>query len=305
MNLRSIAAAAAAACWLVALLPGLAAMPAHAADALVLPALKAAAYRVEGLERRVRLVDGRWAGRASPASAQPGPTLRLAFDFAARGDLDGDGREDAVVVLLHEPGGSGVFVHLAVLSERKGRAVNVATQLLGDRVQVRELRIAAGRLEADLVEAGPGDPVCCPTRTVRRAWTLEGGRLRAQPLAQEPGRLSVADLAGEWELVQWRAAEALAPQGRPTMSWQDGRLAGFTGCNRYTASAGEGAAPGEIRIGQIATTRMACEEQAMAQEKRFTDLLGKVGRFSFHPGGLMMSYDLGGSGGAMGFMRKP
>lgn len=323
MNLRSIALVGC--CTLACLLPHPATL---AADTLELGALKGAAYSgIDGQRRPVRLVQGKWVGRPVSPDSKVAPTVELAFDFAARGDLNADGRDEAVVVLRHEGGGSGSFVYLAVVADRKGRAVNVATQLLGDRVQVRDVRIAAGRLEADLVEPGPGDAACCPSRTVSRAWSLEAGRLRAQPPAPSaaaPGRLGLADLAGEWELVQWRAGEpagapvapgstpapgtpgAPASQPRPTLAWQDGRLAGFAGCNRFTAFVSEGSLPGDIKIDQPATTRMACEEGAMAQERRFVELLGKVTRYAFFPGGLMLSYDAGAAGasGAMGFRRR-
>ena len=306
MSLRSIVLAAF--CALGCLLsPAAACAAAAATDPLGLDALKGAAYSgIDGRRRPVRLVQGKWVGRPASADSKVAPTVELAFDFAARGDLDGDGRDEAVVVLRHEGGGSGSFVYLAVVADRKGRPVNIATQLLGDRVQVRAVRIAAGRLEADLVEAGPGDPSCCPSRTVSRAWTLQGGRLRTQAPEAAAGRLGLADLAGEWELVQWRAGEPAgepvtpgAP-ARPTLTWQDGRLAGFAGCNRFMATVSEGSLPGEIKIDRPATTRMACEEGAMAQERRFVEVLGSVTRYAFFPGGLMLSYDMGGAAGAAG-----
>ena len=38
----------------------------------------------------------------------------------------------------------------------------------------------------------------------------------------------------------------------------------------------------------------------MAQERRFVEVLGNVTRYAFFPGGLMLSYDMGGAAGAAG-----
>ena len=46
------------------------------------------------------------------------------------GDLDGDGKEDAAVLLVTSTGGSGAFRHLAAVINRDGVPDNVATVLL-------------------------------------------------------------------------------------------------------------------------------------------------------------------------------
>ena len=80
-------------------------------------------------------------------------------------DLDGDGIDDAAVLLAESSGGSGAFTWLAVVSCRDGRAVNTGTIGLGDRVMIRSLGGQEGSIVVEFVAAGPGEPLCCPPGT--------------------------------------------------------------------------------------------------------------------------------------------
>ncbi len=92
-------------------------------------------------------------------------------------DLDGDGEDDAAVLLVENAGGSGVFVYLAAVLNQGGKPVNVATMLLGDKAQVEELAIEAGQINVKMLTHSPGDPVCCPSQESLETYTLEGGEL--------------------------------------------------------------------------------------------------------------------------------
>jgi hypothetical protein len=60
-------------------------------------------------------------------------------DFRVVDDLDGDGFEEAVVVLTYSSGGTGLVSFLAVVRRQDGALRNVATTALGDRVPVRSV----------------------------------------------------------------------------------------------------------------------------------------------------------------------
>ncbi|HEV8199093.1 MAG TPA: hypothetical protein VGS03_03640, partial [Candidatus Polarisedimenticolia bacterium] len=100
-------------------------------------------------EGPVRLAGGSW----SAEDAEGKQTLELGPP-RARGDLDGDGREDAAVILLGSGGGSGVFVDLAVVLDRNGVPVHAASAPLGDRVQVHEIRIEGTDILVDVTQQG-------------------------------------------------------------------------------------------------------------------------------------------------------
>jgi heat shock protein HslJ len=54
---------------------------------------------------------------------------------------------------------------------------------------------------------------------------------------------------------------------RLTLAFQDGRVSGSSGCNRFH---GEFKVDGNaLKVGPLATTRMACEDELMTQERQF------------------------------------
>jgi hypothetical protein len=126
----------------------------------------------------VTLVNGGWEGQPWVEGGAARPRAGLADGFDVRGDMDGDGSDERVVLLWTSSGGSGTFDYLAVVARAPdGKAVNIATAPLGDRVKVQSARIEEGNLVLDVVQAGPNDAMCCPGQKVRRTFTLEGAVL--------------------------------------------------------------------------------------------------------------------------------
>ena len=101
-------------------------------------------------QQPVTLVDGRYEGEPLVPGAATRPVVMLVPGVMARGDLSGDGNDEAVVVLAHDPGGSGVFMHLAVVSDPDGSPRNIATFSLGDRVRVMAIAVVDGKIAAEL-----------------------------------------------------------------------------------------------------------------------------------------------------------
>ena len=131
------------------------------------------------LQQPITLVDGRYEGDPLMPAAAARSLVTLVPDVMATGDLTGDGNDEAVVVLAHDPGGSGVFMHLAVVSDPGGSPRNIATFGLGDRVRLMAVEVVDGKIVAELLEHGPDDPMCCPSKTLHREWRLPlGSRFR-------------------------------------------------------------------------------------------------------------------------------
>jgi len=150
--------------------------PPSGAAALTVDRLQQATY-TGILDDPVTLVDGRYEGKPFVPGSATRPIVKLVPGVIATGDLNGDDIDEAVVVLAHSAGGSGVFMYLATVRDNGGKPENIATVRLGDRVKVLAVRIDDGRIVADLVQHGPNDPMCCPTSKVRRAWLLQDGEL--------------------------------------------------------------------------------------------------------------------------------
>jgi heat shock protein HslJ len=89
--------------------------------------------------------------------------------------------------------------------------------------------------------------------------------------------LPASPVLGSWQVTAYRDADgAIVPSiadAQPTATFAtDGRVAGSTGCNTYSADyVVEGQA---LAVGPIATTLVACDETLAAQEQAFLAALG-------------------------------
>jgi len=250
----------------------------------------------------VTLANGRWTGAPPTLGAASRPIVELADDFRIVGDLDGDRRDEVVVVLTYRPGGTATLLFLAVVGREEGILHNVATTALGDRVQIRSVRIDGRRLLVSAVRAGAKDSACCPGEIVDWQWTLDNGRLTPRGEVVT-GRLSLDTLAGTaWVLRAWEVTEPNVSEPVVSLAYDKGRFTGSSGCNRYFAGVEGGAMPGDLKIGPLAGTRMACPDPQSAVETRFLEQLGGAQRFGFMLGRLAISYARGnGSSGTMLF----
>jgi hypothetical protein len=101
---------------------------------------------------------------------------RVAF-----GDLNADGREDAVVFLITQNGGTGHFVELAAVLNQVGGTNNISTVYLGDRVGVESAQIVDGVIILDMLVQGPNDPLMSGSQPEIWRFHLENGQLVPLP----------------------------------------------------------------------------------------------------------------------------
>jgi heat shock protein HslJ len=267
---------------------------ASAAQAPTLKELKNGSYSgIEGLKGPAKLVDGRWKGRPYKKGSASRPVLSFVGDLRVTGDLDGDGIEEAVVLLNYAPGGTGQLLHLAVVARKKGKVENVATSLIGDRVQIRDVRIEQKRVIVGVVQAGPKDAMCCPGEVTTRGWTLEpGGKLNPYTVITKPGRLTLETIGNtQWRLRSWDSKQAAPTHPAVTLTFKERRFAGSSGCNNYFAPAKEGKIPGDVEMGPAGTTRKSCPNNEMSVERRFLDQLARVKKFGFQATRLALSWE--------------
>ncbi|MEZ4673940.1 MAG: hypothetical protein R2932_06810 [Caldilineaceae bacterium] len=142
-------------------------------------------------EDQVTLANGQYE-EADPAVEGEGLLVTLT-GYIAYGDLNGDDVEDAAVVLESNTAGTGVFYDLAVVIDEEGTLTNVATTLLGDRVELTDLDIVDGQIVVEMITQGPDDAACCPTLAVEDLFALEDGAL---VLVEEEEMLNPATAEG-------------------------------------------------------------------------------------------------------------
>jgi heat shock protein HslJ len=239
-------------------------------------------------EGPVTLVAGTYEGEPYVPGGGARPRLMLVGEPLALDDFDGAEGDAAAAMLSESSGGSGERIWLAVIALRNGRAESLGTALVGDRVRIRSLAAKGADLVLEVVEVGPNDPACCPTQAARRTYRLWDGGLT---LTGETvtGTLSLALVAGqEWTLLELDGEALPAELKAPTLEVKNGRIAGFDGCNRFMGKI-EDRAPGQVVVGPLAGTRMACPAAEMELETRFLDALGTVTRYDFLAGRLLLS----------------
>jgi len=257
-------------------------------------------------EHPITLTKGRWEGEPFMYGGESRPTVGLVEDFILSGDLDGDGNDEAVVLLRESSGGSGTYDYIAVTGKRNDKPYNLGTALIGERVQVRAGRIVGNRIELDVIEAGPDDAACCPAQKATRSWSVDATGLHVNA-TKITGRQSLADLDGtQWTLKRFSADPPLADQPQITLAFDGRRISGTSGCNRYFAGVKEtGELPGDLKVSEIGGTRMACPEEIMDLENRYLEALGNVTHYSFLAGKLVLTWRKNDASGTLSYAPRP
>ena len=238
----------------------------------------------------IRLSDGKFVGKTYAPGSTTRPVAELVTALQLHGDLNGDNLTEALVLLTTTSGGTGTYTHLALMGRRDGQLENLDTVLLGDRVQVRNLKSDGAMVLVELVEPGPEEAVCCPQSVVQQQFQLIDDRLLFQRKV-EIDRLSLDMLEGAtWDLVRLSVHETDLLPGTVTLEVRDQRFAGSSGCNRYQTSVTETDA-GSLTLGPIAGTMMACGPPQDALETRYLAALQNVKQMGFVFGQLALTYD--------------
>ncbi len=103
------------------------------------------------------------------------------------------------------------------------------------------------------------------------------------------GGCATAPAGRQFANVAWRAADIngvpVSPNAPITMEVQGGgQVSGSAGCNRYSGTYRWLSKEG-IKFSTISTTRMACPDDVMDQERRFLSILAAVEGYSFYSDG--------------------
>ncbi|HSN54950.1 MAG TPA: META domain-containing protein [Candidatus Sulfomarinibacteraceae bacterium] len=150
-----------------------------------------------------------------------------------------------------------------------------------------------------------GTMMACP----EPAWSIEDQFLRAftgtMRVAVEGDHLALVPESGgdtlhfereapprlvgvRWEVTGYNNGRqaVVGPMAgtRLTLEFQDGQVSGDSGCNRFHGSFTEQG--GVLAIGPLATTRMACDDESMAQEQQFLAALESAATWDIVRGSL-------------------
>ncbi|MGC1376884.1 MAG: Gmad2 immunoglobulin-like domain-containing protein [Anaerolineales bacterium] len=150
--------------------------------ALTLELLKNAEVNVAGVSasgadvtRTVKLTDGAFTSGSDRTSTDY-ITVNMGQQVAF-GDLNGDGAQDAAIIVGTGYGGTGEFVAVIAMLNQNGQPVFAGSAAIDDRPKVNSLSIQNGEILLDAVIHGPGDPGCCAAQPVTESFRLWGGKL--------------------------------------------------------------------------------------------------------------------------------
>ena len=108
-------------------------------------------------DQTFNLVDGAASKPAAPGSVGV-ETVRVVGEGVS-GDIDGDGKPEAALLLADDPGGSGTFYY-AVLAVNDGKSWHATNTLpLGDRIAPQGIEYAGGQFVYRFMERKPGEPM--------------------------------------------------------------------------------------------------------------------------------------------------
>ena len=93
------------------------------------------------------------------------------------GDLNGDGKDEAAVLLSENYGGSGVFVSLIAFQKNGDSLEQSPAILIDDRPVLNSLGIVDGKVILDAVIHGENDPMVSPSLGVVETYQLYGDAL--------------------------------------------------------------------------------------------------------------------------------
>lgn len=178
--------------------------------------LRYATYPIDTTaDGKAPLEDGVY--EASVAGSSGANVVRLG-PAPAFGDLDGDGVEDAAVILLANPGGSGSFSYVSAVLNDNGAARPVGSMLVGDRITVQSMRIVDGNIDVTWLDRKPGEPMStAPTIAVSKRFVVQGGKLVAVATPATESSVGVQQLRGHYT---WGAeVETFQPCGSQQSFW--------------------------------------------------------------------------------------
>lgn len=104
----------------------------------------------------VTLKDGAFEVEAAPGSASK---IQFSLAETAFGDLDGDGADDAAVIVVSDGGGSGTFYDLHIILATADGPRDLGASPIGDRIVITGVAIDGNEVVVDYLDRAPDAPM--------------------------------------------------------------------------------------------------------------------------------------------------
>lgn len=247
---------------------------------------------------QAQLKDGKYSENAAPGSA-----LMATVDATneiAYGDVNGV--PSAAIVLVENGGGSGVFSNLHLVQVKDGKATDIASGLLGDRVNLTTLSVQDGKVVVGMTTQGPNEPMCCGTERVLNTYALNGAKLDQastqvvgsvqQEATTTPTPSASQTLTGTvwmWTKSLFNDGKTVTPDdpNKYLLKFNsDGTAAITADCNTVLATYTTNG--NQLTITPGPSTLVACPPGSQADE--FVRQLGTVTSYFFKDGNLILEF---------------
>jgi len=227
---------------------------------------------------------------AAPGSAST-IVIRLT-DSLAVGTIDG--QTMAALVIVTDPGGSGVFFDLYLALQRENDWVIVDHTHLGDRICVNKIEFERGLVVLDLTVHGPHDGICCPTERKRIHYAFQDGRLVkvSEPEQNSPNSIEGPVWVWQHTLHVDGTRTTPAEPGHYTLRlWPDGQLDIRADCNRagghYTVERSR------LTLSVTHSTMAACPSESL--DRQFLADIASVSTWRLEDSSLRVDFTGGGA----------
>ena len=118
----------------------------------------------------VALEDGHWIGSPFVEGSDDRPVVQFVDDSARFGDMNGDGVDDAAVLLKVESGVAGAGTYVAVVGAPLGQPSNYGSAFVGKRSEVESIEVTGnGWIHLKLLEGA---------ERWTKEWALVDGKLK-------------------------------------------------------------------------------------------------------------------------------
>ena len=135
---------------------------------------KDARYVIEN--KQVTLVNGVNVVEAAPGSASK-VTTRY-FGNEAKGDFNGDGKEDVAFLLTQDTGGSGTFYYVVAAIATASGYQGTNAIILGDRIAPQTTEFRDGKIIVNFADRLPSEPMTAkPSVGVSKYYKVVDGQL--------------------------------------------------------------------------------------------------------------------------------
>jgi hypothetical protein len=134
---------------------------------LTIDFLKNAEFHAPTYDKSIVLTNGKYESKSGADYL-----LVELLPQTALGDLNGDNRQDAAVLLAENGGGSGVFVSLIAITDQNGKPFQAGATLIDDRPQINTLSIQNGKIILDAIIHASGDAMARPSFPVIETYQL-------------------------------------------------------------------------------------------------------------------------------------